>query len=84
MPAPSVQSIVRTGLRYHYGELQFRDFSGGLNIRDAAPELGAIISGDDLFPSFDASAPPSRSLLSPLQACRATKPIEAAPMAISA
>lgn len=46
MSAPSVQSIVRSGLRYFYGELQFRDFSGGLNIRDAAPELGANESPD--------------------------------------
>ena len=44
--APSVQSIVRTGLRYFLGELQFRDFSGGLNIRDAAPELAANESPD--------------------------------------
>jgi hypothetical protein len=46
MPAPSVQSIIRTGLRFNYGELQFRDFSGGLNLRDAAPELAQNESPD--------------------------------------
>lgn len=45
-PGQSVQSIVRTGLRFHYGELQFRDFSGGINLRDAAPQLGGNESPD--------------------------------------
>ena len=44
--APSVTSIYRTGLRFNYGELQFRDFSGGWNIRDAASELAGNESPD--------------------------------------
>jgi hypothetical protein len=46
MPAPSVTSLLRQGLRYFYGESQFRDFSGGWNIRDAQGELAANESPD--------------------------------------
>lgn len=43
---PSIQSTIRTGLRYFWGELELRDFSGGLNLRDAAPELAPNESPD--------------------------------------
>ena len=46
MPNPSVTSLLRQGLRYFYGESQFRDFSGGWNIRDAQGELAANESPD--------------------------------------
>src|SRR6266536_935061 len=39
--AQSVYSIVRQGLRFNYGEAKLEDFSGGLNIRDAANQLAA-------------------------------------------
>jgi hypothetical protein len=41
MPGQSVYSIVRSGLRFNYGEVKLEDFSGGLNIRDAANQLAA-------------------------------------------
>ena len=46
MPAPSVTSLLRQGLRYFYGESHFADFSGGWNIRDAQGELAANESPD--------------------------------------
>jgi hypothetical protein len=42
----SINSIVRAGLRYFHSEFEMRDFSGGLNLRDAAPELAKNESPD--------------------------------------
>src|SRR5215467_8456287 len=53
MPAPSVTQILRTGLKYFYGELQFRDFSGGLNVRDAASQLAENESPADSNVTLD-------------------------------
>lgn len=53
MPAPSVTSVLKTGLKYFYGELQFRDFSGGLNVRDAASQLGQNESPADSNVTLD-------------------------------
>ena len=44
--APSAIAILRTGLKYYYGETQLTDFSGGWNIRDAAAQLAANESPD--------------------------------------
>jgi hypothetical protein len=46
MVAPSVTSLVRQGLRYFFGEQGDENFSGGLNLRDAASELQANESPD--------------------------------------
>jgi hypothetical protein len=53
MPAPSVTSVLKQGLKYFYGELQFRDFSGGLNVRDAASQLGQNESPADSNVTLD-------------------------------
>ena len=53
MAAPSVTSLLKTGLHFFYGELQFRDFSGGLNIRDAAAQLGQNESPADSNVTLD-------------------------------
>jgi hypothetical protein len=42
----SITSTVRQGLRYFWGEVRLVDFSGGLNLRDAAPELATNESPD--------------------------------------
>src|SRR6266542_3590297 len=44
--APSAISILRTGLKYYYGESQLLDFSGGWNVRDAAAQLAGNESPD--------------------------------------
>lgn len=42
----SLTSAIRQGLRYFWGETRLVDFSGGLNLRDAAPELAGNESPD--------------------------------------
>src|SRR5215831_13460896 len=44
--APSAIQILRTGLKYYYGETALQDFSGGWNVRDAAAQLAGNESPD--------------------------------------
>src|SRR5439155_7993393 len=53
MPGQSVVSIMRQGLRYFYGEQKLEDFSGGLNIRDAAGQLAANETPDSMNVTLD-------------------------------